>query len=98
MILDAIAEAEEVQVSEQDLLQYLVQASRDYGMQPNDFIKAVDESGQVPAFVAEVARRKALAVVLQAAVITDAKGNAVDIAAFISDGASVEEGHEGHDH
>ncbi len=99
MILDAIAEAEDVQVSEQDLLQYLVQASRDYGMQPNDFIKAVDESGQVPAFVGEVARRKALATVLQSAVVTDAKGKAVDMAAFITDGAAdLAEDHEGHDH
>ena len=77
MVLDAIAEKEEIQVGEQELIQYLVQSAQQYGMQPNDFIKAISENGQVPAFVGEVARRKALTIVLEAATVTDAKGKAV---------------------
>ena len=50
-----------------------------YGMEPNEFAKAVDEAGQVPAMVAEVARRKALAVVLEKAKVIDADGNEVDL-------------------
>ena len=82
MLLDAIAEAEEIRVNENELLQYLIQASQSYGMQPNEFVKLVDEQGQIPSFVAEVARRKALSVVLEAAQVTDSEGNKVDLAEF----------------
>lgn len=96
MLLDAIAEKENVQVGEQELIQYLVQASQNYGMAPNDFIKVISEQGQVPMFVAEVARRKALNVVLDAAEVTDSKGNKVDLSAFSQ--MDVADDHSGHDH
>ena len=96
MLLDAIAEKENVQVGEQELIQYLVQASQNYGMAPNDFIKVISEQGQVPMFVAEVARRKALNVVLDAAEVTDSKGNKVDLSAFSQ--MDVADDHAGHDH
>jgi trigger factor len=98
MLLDAIAEKEELKVSEQELLQYLVQASQQYGMTPNDFIKAISEQGQVPMFVAEVARRKALTVVLEAATVTDSKGKAVDLSEFTKSDVQVADDDEGHDH
>jgi trigger factor len=99
MLLDAIAEAEQVRVNENELLQYLMQASQSYGMDPNEFVKAVDEQGQIPSFVAEVARRKALSVVLEAAKVTDSDGKAVDLAEFTnSDDGFTPENHEGHDH
>ena len=99
MLLDAIAEKEEVRVNENELLQYLMQASQSYGMDPNEFVKAVDEQGQIPSFVAEVARRKALSVVLEAAKVTDSDGKAVDLAEFTkTDDGFTPENHEGHDH
>ncbi len=98
MLLDAIAEKEELQVGEEELIQYLVQASQQYGMNPNDFIKTISENGQVPAFVGEVARRKALTVVLEAAVVTDGKGNAVDLSEFTKSDAEAADDHAGHDH
>jgi len=99
MLLDAIAEKEEVRVNENELLQYLMQASQSYGMDANEFVKAVDEQGQIPSFVAEVARRKALSVVLEAAKVTDSDGKAVDLAEFSkTDDGFTPENHEGHDH
>jgi trigger factor len=99
MVLDAIAEQEEIQVGEQELIQYLVQSAQQYGMQPNDFIKAISENGQVPAFVGEVARRKALTIVLEAATVTDAKGKAVDLSEFTkSDAVDSADDHAGHNH
>ena len=98
MLLDAIAEAEELKVSEQELIQYLMQAAQQYGMDINEFIKVVDQNGQIPMFVAEVARRKALAVVLEAATVVDTKGKKVDLEDFLkTDDAGVED-HTGHDH
>ena len=98
MVLDAIAEKEEIKVDEQELIQYLVQASQQYGMSPNDFIKTVSEQGQVPMFVAEVSRRKALALVVDAAEVTDKSGKKVDLSEFTKmDSGSVDD-HAGHDH
>lgn len=99
MLLDAIAEAEQVRVNENELLQYLMQASQSYGMEPNEFVKVVDEQGQIPSFVAEVSRRKALSVVLEAAIVTDSEGKRVDLAEFSkTDDGFKPENHEGHDH
>ena len=84
LLLDAIAEQEKVQVSREELIQFLVSSSRQYGMEPNEFAKAVDEAGQVPAMVQEVGRRKALAIAMERAGITDASGNAVDLESSLS--------------
>lgn len=81
-LLDAIAEAEQVSVGQQELIEYLVINAQQYGMDPNEFAKAMDEAGQVPAMVGEVARRKGLATVLERAVIKDASGNPVDLNAL----------------
>ncbi len=79
LLLDAVAEKVQVQVAQNELIDYIVASAQQYGMDPNAFAKAVDEAGQVPAMVAEVARRKALAVVLEKAAVTDASGNPVDL-------------------
>lgn len=79
LLLDAVVEKEGVQVSQEELVEYLVQAAPQAGMDPSAFAQAIQEAGQVPAMVSEVARRKALAVVLEGATITDASGNRVDL-------------------
>ena len=97
MILDEIALAENVKVNEQELTQYLIQASQSYGMNPNEFIKIIDQNGQIPSFVAEVARRKALAIVLETTEVSDSKGK-VDISTFTNSDAPMADDHSGHDH
>jgi trigger factor len=81
-LLDAIVEQEKVSVTQPELIEYLIMSAQQYGMSPDAFAKAVDEAGQVQAMVAEVARRKALAVVLEQAKVTDTSGNAVDLEAL----------------
>ncbi|WP_444662323.1 trigger factor [Cellulomonas sp. CW35] len=83
ILLDTLAEKLEVKVSQQELVEYLVQASRQYGMDPNTFIKTLDEGGQIPAMVAEVARSKSIAVALRQVTVTDPSGAAVDLSDFI---------------
>ncbi|HNP16270.1 MAG TPA: trigger factor, partial [Terrimesophilobacter sp.] len=82
ILLDAIVEAEEVKVSQEELTQYLMQGAAQYQMEPGEFIKVLDENGQIPGMVAEVARGKALATVLAKAKVTDTDGKAVDLSAF----------------
>lgn len=97
MLLDAIAEAEEVKVSEQELIQALAASAQGYGMDLNEFIKIIDQNGQIPMFVTDAARRKALSIVLEAADVTDNKGKKVDLAEFLKSDNDTED-HTGHDH
>jgi trigger factor len=108
ILLDAIAEAEEVKVGQNELTSYVVQASQQYGMEPGEFVKILDQNGQLPGVVGEIARSKALATVLSKAKVVDTKGKAVDVSDFLAralgDGDSGEvfsadvDDHEGHDH
>ncbi|WP_310796057.1 trigger factor [Herbiconiux gentiana] len=109
ILLDAVVDREEVKVSQDELTQYLVQSAAQYGMEPNEFVKILSESNQIPAMVAEVARNKALAIVLSKAKVVDTNGKAVDISEFTTladDDADAEnlvgiesaDEHEGHDH
>ena len=109
-LLDAIAEKEQVSVGQPELIEYLVMSAQQYGMDPNEFAKAVDEGGQIPEMVAEVARRKALAAVLDKAKVVDTAGNEVSLkdldvnagdvpaADFSFEEIRDDEGDEGHDH
>ena len=84
MLLDAIAEQAEVQVSQEELTQYLVQSAAQYGMAPQEFVQALQQQNQLPAVVAEVARNKALAVALGKVTVVDTAGNTVDLTGFIA--------------
>jgi trigger factor len=83
ILLDTLAEQLEVKVGQNELLDYLVSASRQYGMDPNTFIQTVDQQGQIPAMVGEVARSKALALALRRVSVTDSTGAPVDLTEFI---------------
>ncbi|UKA61329.1 trigger factor [Arthrobacter sp. FW306-04-A] len=98
IILDAIADKEEVSVSQNELIDYIVTTASQYGMDPNQFAQIIDQSGQVPMMVSEVRRRKALAVVLGQAEVVDSEGNKVDLSDFVrpagEETANVEEAEE----
>ncbi|WP_166806154.1 trigger factor [Cryobacterium cheniae] len=84
ILLDTIAEAEKVQVSQDELTQYLIQGAAQYGMDPSEFVQALSGNGQIPSMVAEVARNKALAIALGKAEVVDSNGNAVDLSEFVA--------------
>lgn len=106
ILLDAIAEKEEVKVGQNELSGYVIQAAAQYGMDPGEFLKVLDQNGQLPGVVGEIARSKALAVVLSKAKVVDTTGKAVDVSDFVTralgDGNTgevfVADEHEGHDH
>ena len=84
IILDAIAEKEEIGVSQAELIDYIVSSASQYGMDPNQFAQMLDSSGQVNMIVGEVRRRKALAAVLAKASVKDSAGAVVDLTDFVS--------------
>ena len=82
ILLDSVVEAEGIKVNQDELTQYLVQASAQYGMEPGEFIQVLDKNGQIPGMIGEVSRSKALAVILGKSKVVDTKGKAVDVSAF----------------
>ena len=78
-ILDAIADAEQVSVSDAELTEYIVRQAQRYGMAPQEFADQIVQAGNIAALVADVRRNKALATVLESAKVTDESGNAVDL-------------------
>ena len=81
-LLDAIADADQVEVGEAELTEYLVRQAGRYNMAPQEFANQLVEAGNLPALMADVRRNKALAQVLQEAKITDESGRAVDLSAL----------------
>ena len=84
MILDKLAEAHDVQVSQDELTQYLIQSAAQYGMAPQEFVEALQAQNQLPALVGEVARNKALAIALGKVTVVDTDGKPVDLTGFIA--------------
>ncbi|RWZ61608.1 trigger factor [Labedella populi] len=83
ILFDQIAESENVQVSQEELTSYLIQGAAQYGMEPGEFIKVLDENGQIPQMMGEVARNKAIAITLGKVSVVDTDGKPVDLSGFI---------------
>lgn len=78
-LMDAIVKTEQVEVSEAELSEYIVRSASRYGMAPRDFANEIAKAGQIGSIFADVARAKALAVVLERIDVKDASGNKVDL-------------------
>ena len=98
LILDKIAEENEIQVNETELSAWLVQQAPRYGMTPDQFAQELVNAGQVPSAVAEVRRGKSLASVLEKAKIVDSNGTVIDLNSIMPGADGAGDGHEGHDH
>lgn len=78
-VLDELVNKEKLSVGQEELTEHLMRRAQSSGMSPDQFAQAVVEGGQVPMLVGEVARGKALAVVVEAAKVVDDKGETVDL-------------------
>ena len=90
-LLEEIAKKEELSVDEAELTEHLVRRAGRAGVQPQEYVQQVVQSGQVPVLVSEVVRGKALALVVQSAAITDASGRPVNVKGLRPDGTIAEE-------
>jgi trigger factor len=82
LILDAIADKEEIGVSDADLSDQVVRQAQRSGVSPEVLAQQIMQSGQLGALVGDVRRGKALALVTQNAQITDASGRPVSLDAL----------------
>ncbi|MFE5815544.1 trigger factor [Streptomyces sp. NPDC056479] len=78
-VLDELVKQEKLNVNQEELTEHLMRRAASSGMSPDQFAQAVVEGGQVPLLVGEVARGKALAVVVEKAVVKDTNGEVIDL-------------------
>ncbi len=101
-ILDAVATAQEIGVTQEELSGHLVRRAQQYGIAPEEFAQQIMQAGQVPALVSEVVRGKALAHVLESVKVVDASGNVVDLEELrpreLDNLPAGADDHAGHDH
>ena len=90
MVLDALAEKLDIQVSQSDVFNFLASIAQQYGMDPNNFIQAIIKNGQLGSAVQEVGRSKGLLAGMRAVKFT-ADGEAVDLSNFLGEAAEEEE-------
>ena len=82
LFLDVLAEQEQPEVSQQELTDHILFTAQSYGMDPNQFIQQIQQSGQLGNLFADVRRGKALAVSILKASVKDSEGNDVDVAEY----------------
>ena len=85
-VLDEIAKKEEFGVDQSELSQHLVRRAQQSGQDPQEFANHMFEHNHVPDLVQEILRGKALATIVEAAVVKDASGNVVELKNLRPDG------------
>ncbi|WP_181310409.1 trigger factor [Nocardioides campestrisoli] len=86
-LLDAIAKKEELGVDQNDLSQHMVMRAQQSGQDPQEFANHMFEHNHIPDLVQEILRGKALAQVVETAVVKDASGDVVDLKNLRPDGS-----------
>jgi trigger factor len=79
LVLDSIADAESVSVSDSELTERIVYQAQRFGISPDEYVQRAQQSGQLGAIFADVRRGKALASVVREATVTDKSGNKVEL-------------------
>ncbi len=96
-VLDELVSTLEVQPTQDELSSYLVQSAGQYGMEPAEFIQALNQQNQLGAVANEVSRSKALSQALKSVTVKDSKGKKVDLSDFLGEVGTPAES-DGHDH
>ncbi|GAB6983701.1 trigger factor [Nocardioides pyridinolyticus] len=85
-ILDEIAKREEFGIDQQELSEHMVRRAQQSGQDPQEFANHMFEHNHIPDLVQEILRGKALARIVESAVVTDASGNVVELKNLRPDG------------
>ncbi|MEV7428498.1 trigger factor [Nocardioides sp. NPDC092400] len=89
-LLDEIAKKEELGVDQNELSQHLVRRAQQSGQNPQEFANHMFEHNHIPELVQEILRGKALATIVETAVVKDASGNVVELTNLQPDGTIME--------
>jgi trigger factor len=78
LVLDTIADAENVSVSDNELTEQIIYQAQRFGTSPDEYVKQAQEAGQLGAMYADIRRSKALFSIVRQATVTDESGNVLD--------------------
>ena len=85
-VLDEVVKLEGIEVDEGEMSQHLVRRAQQAGQDPQEFANHMFEHNHIPELVQEILRGKALAKLVESAVVTDKSGNVLDLANLRPDG------------
>ena len=94
LLLDALGDDLDIQVSQQDLTERLVMSSQQYGIEPQQLLAYLQQNDQLPAMFADVRRGLTIAAAVEAATVTDTDGNVVDTEEFFGTRSQPEAGND----
>jgi trigger factor len=94
LLLDTIADAEDVQVSDDEFGHEIVHRAERAQMQPQQYYDQLVQSGAAAAVYGDVRRGKALAWVMEQVTMKDSDGNMLSLDEL----REAADDHEGHDH
>jgi trigger factor len=90
-VLDELVKAENVEVGQEELTSYIISQAQQSGVDPNRLAQQFVNSGNLPALMSDVARGKALAMLVEKAKVTDTNGEVIDLENLQEDGTLGEE-------
>ncbi|MGO1496454.1 trigger factor, partial [Agrococcus casei] len=85
ILFDRIAEEKSLEVTNEELTQYIVQMASQYGMPPQDLVETLQQNGQMNVVMADLLRGKTLSYVLSKSTVVDTEGNEIDMSDFVPD-------------
>lgn len=91
MLFDRFAEEANLQVTQQELTQIIVQQAAQYGMGPQELVQALEANGQLPVLLGDILRGKTLSTLLGRVTVVDDKGETVDLSDFLPPAEEVDE-------
>jgi trigger factor len=92
ILSESLAERYEVKVSQQELIDYMIQMSQTFGTDINQLIR---DSSQVSELVGQLGRTKALIQALRSVTVKDSEGDDVDLTPFFGDDGDEDEAASG---
>ena len=94
-LLDEVAKREEIGVEQDELSQHLVRRAQQSGQDPQEFANHMFSHTHSPEMVQEILRGKALAAIVESAIVKDGSGNVVELTNLRPDGTIGEPEAEG---
>jgi len=85
-VLEEIAKTEEIGVEQDELTQQMVRRAQQAGEDPQAYVNHMIEHNHLPELFQEIRRGKALALIVESAVVTDTAGEPVELKNLRPDG------------
>ncbi|MDO5500256.1 MAG: trigger factor, partial [Propionibacteriaceae bacterium] len=87
LVLDQVADNEQVGVAQEDLTQHIIRKAQQSGNSPEQEMQHMMEHNHMGEWMTEIRRGKALALIVEGANVTDSDGNPLDLKHLRGDGS-----------